>query len=112
MAAGGSMKLLLFEERIGPERQTIDDARPATNQFVSLATRLSVPEALLAIRSHVETQARDLAPSGLVLEFRLLSVSELDAAEPDLLHSFGVEMLETVVASMHGRQATIAMGVG
>ena len=61
-----------------------------------MATNLSLPHALNRIRLYQERYRREASRGGLVVEFRLLSVSTIETLDVETLHQFDITFIEEI----------------
>lgn len=75
------MILLQVHEWLGPKRDHPAMPGLPTERVISFASELTLPEALRRIKKLQDSYA--VRHEGFVVEFRLLSVSDLPGATPD-----------------------------
>jgi hypothetical protein len=91
------MLLLTFEEWLGPGREHPD--RESVNErtrMVAFATDLKLLGALSKIAAYQDAYNRHFS---LAVNFRLLSVQEIDRLDSGTLECVGVEMIESLKES-------------
>lgn len=87
------MTLLLFNEWLGMRGGKATPQFPKQRQ-VAMATRVPLAAALTKLAWYKDAYAEKYRSTGLVVEFRLLSVSNIEDTADAALEEFGVEMIE------------------
>lgn len=90
------MKLLFLHEWVGQSHAFSGEKIAPTERLMSMATFLSLSEALSRIRMYCASYAKGNASVGLVVEFRLLSVSDIEPLHDGELSAMNVELIENL----------------
>jgi hypothetical protein len=90
------MKLLFLHEWVGQRHEFTGTKIAPQERYISMATYLPLSDAVSRIKNYRAAYAEEYSQTGLVVVFRLLSVSDIDPLSIDELESLNVEVVENL----------------
>lgn len=93
-------KLLTLREWVGvAHTRRTPDSPPAQKQTVAMYTELPLAEAIARIKEYESAYRERFESSGMVAEFTLLGVSNIEAVGASIVSELAVDCVETLMES-------------